>query len=146
MKVLTYMRRHLLTALMIAALVAAAGLASSATRHTTARTRITYRICSYDWSKGTWQLRQLVKCAARHWHVAGGPHKAVSVAKCESRLNPKAYNPGGYAGVFQQSTHYWPGRARAYGFRRWSVYNGRANIIVSVRMAHSEGWGPWSCA
>jgi hypothetical protein len=146
MNVLTRMRRHVLTALMIAALVAATGPASSATRGNVARPGISHRICSYDWSKGTWQLKQLIKCAARNWKVAGGPDKALSVARCESRFNPKAYNTGGYAGVFQQSIFYWPGRARAYGFRDRSVYNGRANIIVSIRMAHREGWGPWSCA
>jgi hypothetical protein len=28
----------------------------------------------------------------------------------------------------------------------WRFYNGRANVIVSIRMAHRNGWGAWSCA
>jgi hypothetical protein len=74
--------------------------------------------------------------------------QAISVARCESNLNPRAYNSGGYAGLFQQSTMYWPGRAEQWGQHDRSVFNGRANIIVSVRMAHAAGsWSPWvGCA
>ena len=104
------------------------------------------RVCDYHWKRGPWQLKQLIRCSARRWHVAGGPDKAVAVAKCESHFNPKAYNPGGYAGVFQQAVHYWPGRSKTFGFKHWSVFNGRANIMVSVRMAHRFGWGGWGCA
>jgi hypothetical protein len=67
------------------------------------------------------------------------------MARCESHLNPRAYNSGGYAGLFQQSTRYWPGRADHFGLDDCSVFNGRANIIVSVRMAHASGsWSPWA--
>ena len=69
----------------------------------------------------------------------------MSVARCESGFRPRAYS-GGNAGVFQQRVVYWRGRARRFGFRGWSVYNGRANVIVSIRMAHTTGWGDWSCA
>ncbi|HZD80542.1 MAG TPA: hypothetical protein VE646_10960 [Actinomycetota bacterium] len=102
--------------------------------------------CRIDWQHGPWHVKKLIRCAARHWRVPGGPDKAVSVARCESRLDPSAYNAGGFAGVFQQSTRYWRGRARTYGFPAHSVFNGRANVIVSVRMAHRYGWGPWGCA
>ena len=107
---------------------------------------ISARFCDYRWREGPWQVKQLIKCAARRWHVAGGPDKAVAVAGCESHFRPRAYNPGGYGGVFQQSTRYWPDRSSRFGFHHWSVFNGRANIIVSVRMAHHYGWGGWSCA
>jgi hypothetical protein len=70
------------------------------------------------------------------------------VARCESNLNPHAYDSGGYAGLFQQSIRYWPGRSEQWGQVDRSVFNGRANIIVSVRMAHAAGsWSPWvGCA
>ena len=68
--------------------------------------------------------------------------KAIEVARCESGLRPRAYNPNGYARLFQQSTRHRPGRADAFGVPDRSVFNGRANIIVSVRMATSMGW--WS--
>ncbi|MFB3737987.1 MAG: hypothetical protein ACE14W_03350 [Candidatus Velamenicoccus archaeovorus] len=102
--------------------------------------------CRIDWRNGRSAVTKLIRCAARHWRVPGGPDKAVAVARCESGLDPRAFNGAGYAGVFQQSTRYWRGRARSYGFPDWSVFNGRANVIVSIRMAHRYGWGPWGCA
>lgn len=110
------------------------------------RSSISSTVCDYDWQSGTWAVKQMIKCSARRWHVSGGPDKALRVARCESHFHPKAYNSGGYGGVFQQSTHYWPKRAQTFGFPDWSVYNGRANVMVSIRMAHRYGWGGWSCA
>ena len=147
---LTTVRRSFAAALILSLLLTVAPLAGSAgasttTDGSTARL-VSGRICDYDWKRSTYQLKRLIRCAARRWDVAGGPHKALSVARCESRFDPRAYNPGGYAGVYQQAKRYWPPRATTYGFRDHSVYNGRANVIVSVRMAHRGGWGPWSCA
>jgi hypothetical protein len=142
MTYLTQLRRPLAAALILTALLTVSPLATPAEATTTVRRSV----CSYEWKRSTYQLKRLIRCAARRWPVSGGPHKALSVARCESRFDPRAYNSGGYAGVFQQSTRYWPSRATDYGFRDSSVYNGRANIIVSVRMAHRGGWGPWSCA
>jgi hypothetical protein len=101
-------------------------------------------VCDYRWRDSTHQIKRLIRCAARRWSVPGGPAKALSVARCESNFDPGAYGSGN-AGVFQQAVPYWPGRARAYGFPSVSVYNGRANVIVSIRMAHAGGWGAWSC-
>ncbi|HZP91125.1 MAG TPA: hypothetical protein VFC04_09050 [Actinomycetota bacterium] len=103
-------------------------------------------VCDYPWRRGKRQIKRLIGCAAHRWKVRGGAAKAIDVASCESGLNPKAYNPGGYAGVFQQSTRYWPERATSYGLPKRSVFNGRANVIVSIRMAHDDGWGAWGCA
>jgi hypothetical protein len=101
-------------------------------------------VCDYDWRAGTWHLKQLIKCAARRWDSPGTPTKAVEVARCESHLDPDAYNPNGYAGLFQQATRYWPGRADRWGQPDRSVYNARANIIVSIRMARALGsWSAW---
>jgi len=111
----------------------------------TART-VSERICDYDWKASKRQVRLLIRCAARHWGSPGGASKALDVARCESGLNTDAYNPGGYAGVYQQAVHYWPDRADKWGFPDRSVYNGRANIIVSIRMANSaDSWGIWGC-
>jgi hypothetical protein len=151
MTILTRYRRSFAAAMMLALLLTAAPLISAAGASTTTTTTersatVARRVCDYDWKRSTYQLKRLIRCAARRWDVSGGPDKAVSVARCESRFDPDAYNPGGYAGVYQQATRYWPSRASTYGFRDYSVYNGRANIMVSVRMAHRGGWGPWSCA
>jgi len=106
------------------------------------------RVCDYDWRDGTWQIKQLIRCAARRWDTPGAPHKAIEVARCESGLRPGAYNSGGYAGLFQQATRYWPSRANHFGQPDRSVYNGRANILVSIRMAASSNdWSDWAgCA
>jgi len=162
MTTLTHVRRSLTAALMLVLLLTAIPLLS-AEAVTTGATgtlsgpmtsgadagpsrRVDRRVCDYDWKRSAYQLKRLIRCSARRWAVRGGPDKAVAVARCESRFNPNAYNPGGYAGVYQQATRYWRSRATTYGFRNYSVYNGRANIMVSVRMAHRTGWQAWSCA
>jgi hypothetical protein len=138
--------RRLVAALSIGVVTCTATALSAPSAHATRRSAIRTTVCDIAWQDGPKQVRRLIRCSARRWHVRGGPPQAVRVARCESRFRPKAYNPAGYAGVFQQSTHYWRRRARTYGFPRWSVYNGRANVIVSIRMAHRYGWGGWSCA
>jgi hypothetical protein len=137
------MRRAIVAALASASLFAPATTAVAQQAQT-----VPVRVCDYDWRAGTWQTKQLIKCAARRWNSPGTPTQAIAVADCESNLNPRAYNSGGYAGLFQQSTRYWPGRADRWGQDDRSVFNGRANIIVSIRMAHAAGtWSPWAgCA
>jgi hypothetical protein len=136
------MRRAIVAALASASLVVPASTAAQAAQ------TVPLRVCDYDWRAGTWQIKQLIKCAARRWDSPGTPEQAISVADCESNLDPRAYNSSGYAGLFQQSTRYWPGRADRWGQDDRSVFNGRANIIVSIRMAHAAGsWSPWAgCA
>jgi hypothetical protein len=102
------------------------------------------RICDYDWRDGTWQIRQLIRCAAQRWTVPGGVAMALAIADRESHFEPHAYNPSGCAGIYQHQLRYWPGRAAAYGFRGWSAFNARANIMVTMRMVHLSGWGPWA--
>ena len=109
------------------------------------RSQVNARVCDIRWQAGRHHVKRLIKCAAHRWRVAGGPRKALSVARCESGFRPRAYSAGN-AGVFQQRVVYWRDRAKRFGFRGWSVYNGRANVIVSIRMAHATGWGDWSCA
>jgi len=133
----------------VAALASASLLAPAVVSATAAEARsVPLRLCDYEWQRGTWHIKQLIRCAARRWPVPGGAYKAIAVADCESDLKPRAYNSGGYAGLFQQSTRYWPSRARQYGQGDRSVFNGRANIIVSIRMAHgARSWGGWAgCA
>ena len=102
------------------------------------------RVCDFDWRQGTWHIKQLIRCAAARWDSPGTPRLAIEVARCESNLRPSAYNPNGYAGLFQQATNHWPERAERWGQHGRSVFNGRANIIVSVRMAAAAGsWSAW---
>lgn len=137
------MRRALVAALASASLLAPAQLAVAREAQI-----VPLRVCDFDWREGTWQVKHLIWCAARRWNSPGPPRQAIQVARCESNLNPRAYNSGGYAGLFQHATQYWPGRADRWGQDDRSVFNGRANVIVSIRMAHADGsWGAWSgCA
>jgi len=81
-----------------------------------------------------------------------GPYApgALQVARCESGLNPGAYNPisigGSHAeGVFQilyPST--WMGTSQAGS----SPYNAMANILAAHQIFARDGynWHEWSCA
>jgi hypothetical protein len=132
-------RRALGAAILLAALL---GPGSSGPAH--AATSVSGKVCDFDWTKGTWHIRQLIKCAAERWDSPGTPKQAVAVAMCESELDPEAYNPNGYGGLFQQAMRHWPDRAERWGQPDRSVFNGRANIIVSVRMAASlRSWSAW---
>jgi hypothetical protein len=94
-------------------------------------------------------IKRIIRCAVFKWPVPGGSAKALSVARCESGFRPNALGFGN-GGVYQHRLPYWAGRYEALTLRRWhlwpSVYNGRTNVIVSIRMAHAQGWGAWSCA
>jgi hypothetical protein len=137
-------RTHLHRAL-VATLAASAFLALGQAPAASAGTMVPERICDHDWREGTRHIRLLIKCAARQWDSPGTPRRAVAVARCESDLRPNAYNPNGYAGLFQQATRYWPDRAAYWGQPNRSVFNGRANVIVSIRMAADAGtWRAWA--
>jgi soluble lytic murein transglycosylase-like protein len=100
------------------------------------------RICPIEWRRGPRQVRRLVRCAARHWSVS--VPTALDVARRESNFRHRAFNRSSCAsGVYQHLCHYWPGRAREYGFRGRSPFNARANVIVTMRMVRRGGWDPW---
>jgi hypothetical protein len=102
------------------------------------------RVCAVQWRKGTPFVKKLIRCAARHFRVPGGPPKALLVAFRESKFAPRAFNARSCAqGVYQHLCRYWRGRAAAFGFGRWSPFNARANIFVTMRMVLLEGWAPW---
>lgn len=135
----------LLLGLTLVFVAAPIGPARSAAAHSGVFHGHAQRVCAIDWRDGPAEVERLIRCAARTWTVPGGPDYAVMVARCESRLDPRTVYYG-HHGVFQHMIEYWPARATAYGFDGWSPLNGRANIIVSIRMVHVGGWGPWSCA
>jgi hypothetical protein len=131
-------RRRFTAALIITVLLSL--VPATATPAVAKRSDIRRSFCEHDWREGKREVRGLIRCAVERSHVPGGADKAIQVARRESGLRPRAYNSAGYAGLYQHSTDYWPGRARDYGFPRWSAFNGRANAIVSIRMIHRQGW------
>jgi hypothetical protein len=130
----------LLTAMLLLVPAASASAATQGPRYS----RVPAKICPIDWQRGTWFVKKLIRCAASHYHVPGGAPHALYVAHRESRYNPRAYNAySGALGIYQHLRRYWPGRANAYGFKGWSGFNARANIIVTMRMVKGAGWSPW---
>ena len=145
MTYLMKMRRHIVAALSIAAIVSIvpASVSQAATVGVRRHAQVSAKVCDYDWRKGTFQVKKLIRCAAEHWNVPGGADLALHIADRESHYYPNAYNPSGCAGIYQHMLRFWPGRAASFGFQGWSAYNARANIIVTMRMVHADGWGPW---
>jgi soluble lytic murein transglycosylase-like protein len=106
------------------------------------RTATSTKICPVDWRKGTHYVKKLIRCAAHYYGVSAD--KALYVAQRESMFKPKAYNDWSCAkGIYQHLCIYWPERAKDNGFRDWSAFNARANIMVTIRMVKKHGWGPW---
>jgi hypothetical protein len=98
-------------------------------------------------------VKQTIRCGVDHWRVSGGVHKAMSIARCESGFHPHANNSTSSAkGVYQFLDSTWSSVKRHYRAlaRRWSlshrVFNGRANVVLAVKLAHGSGWGSWSCS
>jgi hypothetical protein len=92
--------------------------------------------------------RELIRCATNHWGVFGGYRKALCIAKRESGLDPKAVSAdGNYLGLYQHARRYWPARYAEYTKPSWGLNDdalvGRTNAIVSIRMAHADGWSAW---
>ncbi|MDH4113197.1 MAG: hypothetical protein OEV60_11055 [Actinomycetota bacterium] len=92
--------------------------------------------------------RNQIRCAVGRWSVPGGVTTAVCIAKRESGLLPWAESSDGLnKGLFQQHVDYWDGNYASYTRKAWqlrhTILSGRTNAIVSIRMAHSIGWGPW---
>lgn len=104
------------------------------------------------------EVRKMIRAAVARMSVPGGVAKALSVAECESNFTQFAGRGDSdpYRGIYQHHTGYWPGRVAGYRQAHprgditiragASVYSARANVLVSIWMAHRNGWGPWSCA
>ena len=84
-------------------------------------------------------VASIIYAAAARWGVSGS--WMVSIARCESGLNPRSYNPNGpYYGLFQflMSTFVHNG-----GTNIWDPTD-QANIAAKM-LAHGQAW-QWSCA
>jgi soluble lytic murein transglycosylase-like protein len=137
------LRRAFVATLILTAIMAFPVAQASAL--TTTGARYTYtpeKICAIDWRDGRSEVKQLIRCAANHWDVS--VTKALAIADRESNYRPRAYNDWSCAkGIYQHLCKYWPDRAFDYGFKDWSAFNARANIIVTMKMVKRYGWGPW---
>ncbi len=139
------LRRAFVAMLILTAITAALPFsqASASTTEESTYSYVSRTICPIDWREGRWHVKQLIRCTAAHWNVDAD--RALAIAKRESGFQPTAFNGWSCAkGIFQHLCRYWPDRALDYGFRDYSAYNARANIIVTMKMVKRYGWSPWS--
>jgi hypothetical protein len=81
----------------------------------------------------------IIYAAAEEYGLSGS--YLLSVAACESGLNPSAVNPAGYYGLFQFSSSTWA--SQGYG----SIYDPVAQARTAARMLAAGGAGAWpNCA
>jgi len=111
--------------------------------------------CRYQWvDPGMWtakEERRTARCVVDRWGVPGGLGSFDRIIGCESGWSRLAYNPSGpYVGLGQHALGSWPGRVAAYSPPLWNLNpswrNSRTMLTITARMAHSMGWGAWSCA
>lgn len=80
-------------------------------------------------------ITEIIYAAAAEFGIDGG--YLLSVAQCESTLNPQAHNPAGYHGLFQYDASTWA----AYGYG--SIYDPVAQARTTARllsMGHASRW------
>lgn len=84
-------------------------------------------------------ITEILYAAAAEFGIDGG--YLVSVASCESGLNPGAVNPAGYHGLFQFAESTWA----SYGYG--SIYDATAQARTAARMLAAGMAGHWpNCA
>lgn len=79
------------------------------------------------------------KCIIRVIFGRSHGRDAVRVAWCESRINPRAYNPAGYAGVFQM------GHAERRRYGHGPTVEAQSFAARRYFRASGSDWSPWSC-
>jgi len=113
------------------------------------------RQCRYQWmDPGTWTAREerrTALCVLERWTVPGGWTQLRSTVDCESSWNRLAFNPSGpFVGLGQHALSAWPSRVASYSPPLWNLHpqwrNSRTMLTVTIRMMHSVGTSPWSCA
>ncbi len=80
----------------------------------------------------------IIQAAAAEYGV--DPSWLLSIASCESGLNPNAYNPAGYYGLFQFAEPTWA--ANGYG----SIWDPVAQSRTAARMIAGGQASAWGCA
>lgn len=99
-------------------------------------------------ASGNTDVKQSITKWAKHYGV--DPNHLLRIAKCESRLNPKAvnrnyYENGNPSGLFQHLSGYWPARAAQYGRKGASVFDADAQAQVTAAMFAAGQSNLWEC-
>ena len=80
-----------------------------------------------------------IRRAALHWHVPTA--LLVRKARCESRLDPLAYNASGAAGLFQ----FMPSTFASTPYRWRSLWSAKWSSLAAGYMHHAGRGSEWSC-
>ena len=139
------MRRHVVAALSITAILTIVPASASQAEVIGHHYQVPATICSFDWQKGVWQVKGTDPMCRASLGGAGrsAARRCPSPTANRSSHRTPTTLPG-CAGIYQHMLKYWPGRADAFGFPGWSAFNARANIIVTMEMVRRAGWGPWA--
>lgn len=92
-------------------------------------------------------IEDIVRQAARKYGV--NEDYLVSIARCESGMNPKAVNygyneNGNPSGLFQHLSGYYPARAQKYGYST-DVFDAYSNANVTAAMFADGLSNLWEC-
>lgn len=105
---------------------------------------------SWTYDENVWTIR----AAADRFNVSRSIMLCIARRESGDGLDETAYNSGsGASGLYQHLRRYWAGRVDFYNARvgKWlkvqpnaSPFSARANALVSARMMHTGGFGPWA--
>ena len=92
-------------------------------------------------------VEQIIRNAAKKYGI--GEDYFLSIAMCESTLNPKAVNKNYYdnghpSGLFQHISGYYPARAIKYGYST-DVFDAYSNANVTAAMFADGLQRYWEC-
>lgn len=103
--------------------------------------------CGQHWWKGSWHVKEQIKCFAGKYDVSVST--SIRVADCESGFTPSATN-NRFAGIFQIGDTEWESWYTPWvRWRDWpdkaSRLNGRLNVAVATYHVKHAGWEAWTC-
>lgn len=96
--------------------------------------RVARKACAQD------HVIPCIRRAALHWHV--DTHTLARKARCESRLDPFAWNPSGAAGLFQ----FLPSTFATTPYAGRSLWRAKWSALAAGYMHAVGRGGEWSCA
>jgi uncharacterized protein YabE (DUF348 family) len=88
-----------------------------------------------------------VKGDITYWanHYGVSPSYMLSIARCESRFNPRAKNPSGATGLFQFKPGTFHRSAAGAGIPDASIYDANAQARAAAWHVSKYGGGAWIC-
>lgn len=101
----------------------------------------------YETPPALTNIEQIVREAARKYGI--DEEHFVSIAKCESTMNPNAVNygyaeDGNPSGLFQHLSGYYPARALKYGYST-DVFDAYSNANTTAAMFKDGLSYLWEC-